>query len=145
MGMIRRFCYSTDVQLMAGHLEPVNGLTQPAADHLARILLRYAVRAWDDIRAPLGQLRFEHDHYMKMWALTSPALNADFILLDEAQDTNPVLEEIFLAQAAQRVVVGDPAQQIYAWRAARDVMTEFPGEHAAWSKQPGSPRCPRRS
>lgn len=129
MGMIRRFCYSTDVQLMARHLEPVNGLTQPAADHLARILLRYAIRAWDDIRAPLGQLRFEHDHYMKMWALTGPALNADFILLDEAQDTNPVLEEIFLAQAAQRVVVGDPAQQIYAWRAARDVMTEFPGEH----------------
>jgi superfamily I DNA/RNA helicase len=129
MGMIRRFCYSTDVQLMARHMEPVNGLTQAAADHLARILLRYAVRAWDDICAPLGRLRFEHDHYMKMWALTSPALNADFILLDEAQDTNPVLEEIFLAQAAQRVVVGDPAQQIYAWRAARDVMTGFPGEH----------------
>jgi hypothetical protein len=129
MGMIRRFCYSTDVEPMARHMEPVNGLTQPAADYLAQILLRYAVRAWEDIRAPLGRLRFEHDHYMKMWALTRPVLGADFVLLDEAQDTNPVLEEIFLAQAAQRVVVGDPAQQIYAWRAARDVMTGFPGEH----------------
>jgi hypothetical protein len=129
MGMIRRFCYSTDVELMARHMEPVNGLVPQAAEYLARILLRYAIRAWKDIRAPLGQLRFEHDHYMKMWALTRPTLSAEFILLDEAQDTNPVLEEIFLAQAAQRVVVGDPAQQIYAWRAARDVMTGFPGEH----------------
>ena len=48
-----------------------------------------------------------------MWALTRPRLSADFVLLDEAQDTNPVLEEIFLAQDAQRVCVGDPAQQIY--------------------------------
>ncbi|KPI15308.1 Helicase superfamily 1 UvrD-related protein [Actinobacteria bacterium OK074] len=53
----------------------------------------------------------------------------DFILLDEAQDTNPVLEEIFLAQQAQRICVGDPAQQIYGWRNARDVMTGFPAEH----------------
>lgn len=129
MGMIRRFCYSTDVELMARHMEPVNGLTQQAAEYLARVLLKHAVVAWNDICAPLGQLRFEHDHYLKMWALTKPTLSAEFILLDEAQDTNPVLEEIFLTQAAQRVVVGDPAQQIYAWRAARDVMTGFPGEH----------------
>lgn len=78
---------------------------------------------------PRGQLRFEHDHYMKMWALTSPTLRGDFVLLDEAQDTNPVLEEVFLSQSAQRVCVGDPAQQIYAWRAAKDVMTGFPAEH----------------
>nr|WP_238362791.1 ATP-binding domain-containing protein [Actinopolymorpha pittospori] len=61
--------------------------------------------------------------------MTGPALEADFILLDEAQDTNPVLEEVFLAQDAQRVCVGDPAQQIYAWRDAHDVMTGFPSEH----------------
>ncbi|WP_436776491.1 UvrD-helicase domain-containing protein [Yinghuangia sp. YIM S09857] len=59
----------------------------------------------------------------------SPVLPADFVLLDEAQDTNPVLEEVFLAQDAQRVCVGDPAQQIYGWRNARDVMTGFPAEH----------------
>ena len=66
--------------------------------------------------SPKGSLRFEHDHYMKMWAMTSPVLDGKFILLDEAQDTNPVLEEVFLAQDAQRVCVGDPAQQISGWR-----------------------------
>lgn len=129
MGMIRRFCYSNATEPMARHMEPVNGLAPLAADYVARVLLRYAVRAWDDICSPAGRLRFEHDHYLKMWALTRPVLAADFVLLDEAQDTNPVLEEIFLNQDAQRVCVGDPAQQIYAWRSARDVMTGFPAEH----------------
>jgi hypothetical protein len=129
MGMVRRFCYSTDRQVMARHLEHVNGLDPQAHEDVARALLPYASRAWDDICSPNGRLRFEHDHYLKMWALTRPALDVDFILLDEAQDTNPVLEEVFLAQSAQRVCVGDPAQQIYAWRDARDVMTGFPARH----------------
>jgi hypothetical protein len=126
--MIRRFCYSTDRQVLARHLEPVNGLDAAGQEYLGRTLLPYATKAWDDITATDGNLRFEHDHYLKMWALTSPVLHADFVLLDEAQDTNPVLEEIFLNQHAQRICVGDPAQQIYGWRNARDVMTGFPAQ-----------------
>jgi hypothetical protein len=126
--MIRQFCYSTDRQVMARHVKPVNGLEAPAQEYLARTLLPYAVKAWEDICSVSGSLRFEHDHYLKMWAMTGPVLRKDFILLDEAQDTNAVLEEIFLNQQAQRVCVGDPAQQIYGWRNARDVMTGFPAE-----------------
>ncbi|MFL6119083.1 UvrD-helicase domain-containing protein [Actinophytocola sp.] len=128
MGMIRQFCYSTDRQVLSRHLELVNGLDDRGQEYLAVTLLPFAVKAWDDIRSHQGRLRFEHDHYMKMWALTEPVLGADFVLLDEAQDTNPVLEEIFLDQRAQRICVGDPAQQIYGWRSARDVMTGFPAE-----------------
>ena len=126
MNMVRRFCYSNDPEPMARHMEPVNGLDLGAANQVAALVLPYARRAWDDLRAPTGRLRFEHDHYMKMWAQTDPVLPGEFIMLDEAQDTNPVLEAIFLAQSVQRICVGDPAQQIYAWRAARDVMTGFP-------------------
>ncbi|WUI03918.1 UvrD-helicase domain-containing protein [Spirillospora sp. NBC_00431] len=129
MSMIRRFCYSTDRQVMAHHAEPVNGLDTGAQNTLARVLLRYAAMAWEDIISPRGRLKFEHDHYMKLWAMDGPVLDADFVLLDEAQDTNPVLEEVFLSQDAQRVCVGDPAQQIYGWRNARDVMTGFPAQH----------------
>jgi len=129
MGMIKRYCYSSAAEVMARHMEVVNGLEPAEEERLARILLSYAQKAWEDICAPNGRLRFEHDHYMKLWALTNPELPGDFIMLDEAQDTNPVLEETFLAQRAQRVCVGDPAQQIYAWRSARDVMTGFPALH----------------
>ncbi|MFC1421299.1 UvrD-helicase domain-containing protein [Streptacidiphilus cavernicola] len=129
MGMVRRFCYTTDREPMARHLERINGLDGAGQEFAARELLPYAVQAWQDVQEPRGVLRFEHDHYMKMWALTAPVLRGDFVMLDEAQDTNPVLEEVFLAQPVQRVVVGDPAQQIYAWRAAKDIMAAFPAEH----------------
>ncbi|MFJ6623108.1 UvrD-helicase domain-containing protein [Kitasatospora sp. NPDC091335] len=129
MGMLRKFCYTTDLQVMARHMERLNGLDMQGQDYVARVLLPYAVKAWEDIQSTTGRLRFEHDFYMKMWALNRPVLDADFVLLDEAQDTNPVLEEVFLAQNAQRICVGDPAQQIYAWRSAKDVMTGFPAEH----------------
>lgn len=129
LGMVRRFCFSSDTEIKASHLDSLNGLSPEELDYVAGALIRSGWNAWDDLRAPAGRLRFEHDHYLKIWALGHPALPGDFILLDEAQDTNPVLEEVFLAQGAQRVCVGDPAQQIYAWRAARDVMTRFAGDH----------------
>jgi ATP-dependent exoDNAse (exonuclease V) beta subunit len=49
-----------------------------------------------------------------MWALT-PRIYGEFLLLDEAQDANPVVEQVFLAQGeyAQLVMVGDSAQAIY--------------------------------
>jgi hypothetical protein len=61
--------------------------------------------------------------------LSEPKIPADYLLLDEAQDTNPVVEQIFTAQRdhAQLVMVGDSAQAIYGWRGARDVMTGFNG------------------
>jgi superfamily I DNA/RNA helicase len=121
MGMIRRFCYTSDRQVMARHMERVNGLDALGQDYLARTLLPYAVRAWEDICSANGSLRFEHDHYMKMWAMAGPVLEADFVLLDEAQDTNPVLEEVFLAQDAQRVCGRSrPADIRLAQRQGRD-------------------------
>ena len=134
MGMVRRFCYTTAEMVMARHLEPVNGLTPDEQDHLAAVLHPYAQRAWEDIQSPHGNLRFEHDHYLKMWALTRPLLPGEFVLLDEAQDTNPVLEEIFLSQQTQRVCVGDPSQQIYEWRFAKDVMSGFPATQLRLTK-----------
>jgi superfamily I DNA/RNA helicase len=127
--MVARFCRTADLEVSARHLEHVNGLGPRAHNHLAVHLLPYAVRGWEDVCSLDGVLKFDHEHCMKMWGLSRPRLPADFILLDEAQDTNPVVEEVFLALGAQRVCAGDPAQQIYAWRNARDVMTGFPAEH----------------
>ncbi|GLP67164.1 hypothetical protein TUSST3_37860 [Streptomyces sp. TUS-ST3] len=57
-------------------------------------------------------------------------------LLDEAQDANPVVEQIFLTlgEHAQLVMVGDSAQAIYHWRGAKDVMTGFDGTQLALSQ-----------
>lgn len=63
-----------------------------------------------------------HDGYLKLYQLSKPVLNYDVILLDEAQDINPVIGDIVLHQDAARIVVGDPHQQIYSFRGARNVM-----------------------
>ncbi|GKQ40712.1 hypothetical protein ALMP_72350 [Streptomyces sp. A012304] len=69
-------------------------------------------------------------------AARTPKIDADFLLLDEALDTNPVVEQIFLAQRdhAQLVMAGDSAQAIYHWRGAKDVMTGFGGTQLALSQ-----------
>ncbi|MFD5720930.1 UvrD-helicase domain-containing protein [Streptomyces sp. NPDC127036] len=126
---VTRYCYSADRTLARRHVPHLRGLDTPAAQaRLAAEILPFAVNAWADLQNPdQGVVRFEHDHYLKMWALTGPKLDTDFVLLDEAQDTNPVLEQVFAAQRdhAQLVMVGDSAQAIYGWRGARDVMTSF--------------------
>ncbi|MFG2376941.1 hypothetical protein ACGFY9_36440 [Streptomyces sp. NPDC048504] len=52
MEMVRRFCYSTDEQVAARHLGPVNGLDDQGAQYLAEVLLKRARWAWEDICSP---------------------------------------------------------------------------------------------
>ncbi|OIK04732.1 UvrD-helicase domain-containing protein [Streptomyces monashensis] len=130
---VTRFCHSADRALAPHHVPVLRRLEAPE-DHtqLSDAVLPFAARAWHDLQNPeRGVVRFEHDHYLKMWALTDPKIEADFLFLDEAQDTNPVLEQVFTAQRAhaQLVMVGDSAQAIYGWRGARDVMTGFDANH----------------
>lgn len=129
---VTRFCHSADSTLTSHHVPRLRGLDAPAAHRqFAELVLPFAAKAWADLQRPdHGIVRFEHDHYLKMWALTSPKIEADFLFLDEAQDTNPMLEQVFTAQRdhAQLVMVGDSAQAIYGWRGATDVMTGFDAE-----------------
>ncbi|MET9878886.1 UvrD-helicase domain-containing protein [Actinacidiphila glaucinigra] len=127
---VTRFCQSADPVIEQHHVPPLRGLAASLHGELARRILPYARAAWADLQHPdVGAVRFEHDHYLKIWALSDPKLRTDFVLLDEAQDTNPVLEQVLLNQRghAQLVMVGDSAQAIYGWRGAKDVMTGFDG------------------
>ncbi|MEE6265797.1 UvrD-helicase domain-containing protein [Streptomyces diastatochromogenes] len=130
---VARFCQSADTEIAHHHVPPLRGAEcEPLHAQLADHVLPYARKAWADLQRPdRGVVRFEHDHYLKIWALTAPVIPADFLLLDEAQDTNPVVEQVLTAQRdhAQLVLVGDSAQAIYGWRGARDVMTGFDGTH----------------
>ncbi|MFI9833761.1 UvrD-helicase domain-containing protein [Streptomyces sp. NPDC051913] len=126
---VTRFCYSADRTLTHQHVPRLRGLdADEDYGQLADEVMPFALKAWADLHHPdHGVVRFEHDHYLKMWALEKPVIDTDFLFLDEAQDTNPVLEKVFAAQRdhAQLVMVGDSAQAIYGWRGARDVMTGF--------------------
>lgn len=135
---VTRFCRTADEAITRHHVPHLRGLEETNLHaQLAAHILPFARKAWADLQHPDdGAVRFDHDHYLKIWALTRPRIDADFLLLDEAQDTNPVVEQIFLNQRdhAQLVLVGDSAQAIYHWRGAKDIMTGFDGTHLTLSQ-----------
>lgn len=87
--------------------------------------IKYAAMLWvkmiDKDNKEVGML---HDCYLKQYQLSKPNLGNifDCILLDEAQDTNPVVADIVLSQEIPKILVGDPHQQIYSFRGAQDAM-----------------------
>ncbi|WP_457028078.1 UvrD-helicase domain-containing protein [Kitasatospora sp. P5_F3] len=124
---VERYCHSADDDLEIRHIPRYDGLTNGhALTALAGLVLPVARAAWADLKREDGVLKMSHDHYLKLWALGRPRLAADVVLLDEAQDTNDVLAKVLLDQDhAQRVAVGDSAQQIYGWRGAKDALATF--------------------
>ncbi|EGG48300.1 putative DNA helicase [Streptomyces griseoaurantiacus M045] len=135
---VTRFCHTSDEAITRHHVPRLRGLEDTDLHaQLAAHIVPVARKAWADLQQPDdGLVRFDHDHYLKIWALTRPRINTDFLLLDEAQDTNPVVEQVFLNQRdhAQLVMVGDSAQAIYQWRGAKDVMTGFDGTRLTLSQ-----------
>lgn len=140
MGAVRRFCQSADPEVSADHFRYIDGIDMPtdegrrgyASNGLVRdYLLPFARKAWSDLSDPEGTLPFSHDHYVKVWQLNKPVIAADYILLDEAQDTAGVMLDVLKQQQCPVVLVGDSAQQIYEWRGAINALSSFPG----------APRC----
>jgi hypothetical protein len=137
METVTRYCYSADEQIALRHLPAVTGIdSDDLRRELAKVVLPLARRAWTDLSSVDGRLKFAHDHYLKLWQLSGPRLDADFVLLDEAQDCNPVVADVFNRQTgAQRVLVGDSNQSIYAWRGAVDAMATFAADHHLYLSQ----------
>lgn len=124
---IRRFCQSADDMITAAHLPR---LPVTIADKIDTVQIVAAARAaWNRAVDPRHAMPLGHDGYLKLWALGRPRLDSmyRYILVDEAQDLNPVLIGIIADQRAQIVSVGDRHQQIYAWRGAVDALTQLPG------------------
>lgn len=136
LAAVARFARSADREPAAVHVPHVARFeAPPARKALAEFVVPLGRRAWDDLTAERGQLKFTHDHYLKLWQLSRPVLPCEYVLFDEAQDADPVIMSIVGNQpSAQRIVVGDSAQAIYEWRGAVDAMTKFPGKRLTLSK-----------
>ncbi len=75
---------------------------------------------WDAIRDPNGTSPVSHDCYLKLFYLGDHQVaGADrTLLLDEAQDADPVILGLVQRHPGPRVMVGDSYQQLYQWRGA---------------------------
>lgn len=84
-----------------------------------------AEQLWSEMQQGDEKTPMTHSGYLKLYQLSKPKLAFDTILLDEAQDTNPVTFDILRMQreaGVRLILVGDPYQQIYSWRGAQDAM-----------------------
>ncbi len=151
MATINKWCHSADPTIAAKHAAGVVNDLPGAEDiswELAEMLAKEAQRVWTaDLSKPepvfqhsaydgrsgrsmVYVLPFSHDMYVKVWALGSPTLPGDFVLYDEAQDADPCIAGVVLAQKnTQLIAVGDECQAIYGWRGATDAMKSWPAKH----------------
>ncbi len=123
---VGRFIKSADKLLGPQHLPPAIVALHGNCD-LALAVMPVAERIWNDLASPSGSFFFTHDVYLKLWSLVNPVIQGDYILFDEAQDSDPVIASVVGRQAAQRVYVGDENQAIYGWRGAVDAMSNMEG------------------
>ncbi|MGW2725590.1 UvrD-helicase domain-containing protein [Streptomyces sp. NPDC001492] len=129
------FAHSADREVMARHVPDLEGVSRPEMEQLRHEVLPHARQLWAQTQDPNSQHRYTHDYYLKAWALTEPTLKADFVLLDEAQDSNPVVAHLVQSQSAQRIAVGDSAQAIYGWRGAVDALATWPAQKRLYLQQ----------
>lgn len=131
LGTLRRFYQSWDREVSKHHVpRSAKPLPPEEAEYLRQQVAHVASWVWHYQRQVNHELPMGHDGYVKLWALSKPRLDSqyDFILLDEAQDLNPVLIGVMTNQGCQTVAVGDTYQQIYEWRGAVDALRILQGE-----------------
>lgn len=125
---VKRFAMSGQREIGPEHVRR-HGSLHTASEEVLRQVSDFAVRGaqyvWARMIDPSDPIPLGHDGYLKLWALERPVIAADYILLDEAQDTNPVVLEVLTAQSAQMIYVGDRYQQIYEWRGAINAMEKI--------------------
>jgi len=94
--------------------------------------------AWTKMMKPGDAISIPHDAYLKLWSLSKPQLTKySHIILDEAQDTNPVTAGIIESQRhANRLLIGDRHQSIYLFRGALNAMEQFAASGATVLKMP---------
>ncbi len=138
LDMVRNFCQSADVSIDLRHAEPIPQVDAAGGNKnnkvIADYILPFAKMAWRDITGPSGTgIEFEHHHYLKLWALSSPKIGreGDMLLIDESQDLNPALVSVVSSQNhLQKIYVGDANQAIYGFTGAIDALSTFEAAHS---------------
>jgi len=130
LGTLNNFVASDDAEMSEDHFPRLKDKAAHTSRHRQHIdnAMGAARRIWgrmidlDDTEASIS-----HDGYLKVFSLRKPNLSLKFdtITIDESQDINPVIGGIVRLQVgygSKVIAVGDPHQQLYAFRGAEDAL-----------------------
>lgn len=70
---------------------------------------------WAEMQNIHSSVKMTHNGYLKLFQSCFPELPYDYILIDEAQDSNEVMLDIIFAQKAKKIFVGDKDQEIFSF------------------------------
>ncbi|XP_023214924.1 F-box DNA helicase 1-like [Centruroides sculpturatus] len=91
---------------------------------------------WNKMKDRNSPVHIVHDVYLKLYQLSQPDLSFyDCILIDEAQDCNGAMLDFLLKQPCPKILVGDPHQQIYGFRGAKNALEEVNCTHTYYLTQ----------
>lgn len=134
---VERFCQTLDADITIDHMPTILGVERGSESEreLADAVIPCARRAWRNALDPNSfAVRFTHGHYLKLFADSHPRIgrDGDYLLVDEAQDLNPVLKGLVVMQHhLQLVLVGDSNQRIYGFTGACDALETVTTDTAA--------------
>ena len=119
--LLNNFFASTDSMPLSYHLQDARASL--SSEDLV-LTEGFAQRIWAMMIDPRHPAKIPHDGYLKLFTLKDLQLaDYDYILCDEAQDTNPAVEAFVMRQRIPKVAVGDPHQGLYGFRHARDILS----------------------
>ena len=103
-------------------------------------VLQDSIKVWRSVQdKDDAKIRIPHDGYLKVCQLRRPSLQRvsehQVLLVDEGQDMNPAMLDIFLHQNTTRLIVGDPNQQIYLFRGAVNALDLVDPTHTYYLTQ----------
>jgi F-box protein 18 (helicase) len=128
---IKTFCESEDKEIKKDHVPTTEGiitLSGAEGSEMGQLeILELSKKVWAMMVHRGSSMPISYDHYLKIYQLSEPFLNYDYILLDEAQDSNPVTLAILENQKSRSstILIGDKNQAIYGWRGAKDAMGKY--------------------
>lgn len=118
---VKRFLISPDDHLAPEHVS-ISGSPGEKKHFNPGRILSDADLVWQEMQDLASKVPMIHDGYLKLFQLDAPDLGYDVILLDEAQDTNPVTQAFVEQQRGRKIYVGDEHQAIYGFRGAQNAM-----------------------
>lgn len=139
IGIAECFISTASKELKEMHLtEKANNIVNLAIKHkkakpsqkpnLFEYLVKHSAELSAAMINPYSECPCTHDSYVKHWQLTEPVIKYDYIMFDEAQDSNSVLLSVILKQSCQQIFVGDKFQSIYQFRGGVNAMDIIPYE-----------------
>jgi F-box protein 18 (helicase) len=123
------FLSSSDEKFKEHHLSIRNLTDVNFGKKVIKLAAKIFLAMKDENENKIGMI---HDGYLKLYQLSKPYLDYDYILLDEAQDTTPAVSDIIISQSCKKIFVGDPHQQIYTFRGAENAMEKIDAEQTLY-------------